>query len=258
MTLTREEIKEIATRTANEIIERRGDICKCIDWFLVATTAAEALEHNATVSDMAKDLHENLKEIIPEKQLEDLEFKHILLQGYITENIAEMTLSGSLGSIRDKCEVDISDVKELAAKGFEAIRMRNPTIAAESFTKVKVELLKLAGKICGKEEGVKPTGTCYEEAWRLLIKEGEGELIHGTVLSEGRRIGHAWVELPTGYIWEPQTKNYYTRGGFNIAASPVEEHRYSPEEAAIMVARVGKHGPWTEEERARWLKRKAE
>ena len=101
---------------------------------------------------MAKNLHENLKEIIPEKQLEDLEFRHTLLQGYILENFAEMALAGSMGSIRDKCDVDISDVKELADKGFEAISRRDSTIATESFTKVKLELLKLAGKICGEEE----------------------------------------------------------------------------------------------------------
>jgi len=151
--ISREEIEQIAQATADEVMKRKAaDICKCVDWFLVATTAAETLEHNATVSDMAKDLHENLKEIIPEKQLEDLEFRHVLLQGYITENLAEMALSGSLGSIRDKCDVDISDVKALATNGFEAIRRRDPTIAAENFTKVKVELIKLADNICGQKE----------------------------------------------------------------------------------------------------------
>ncbi len=100
-------------------------------------------------------------------------------------------------------------------------------------------------------------GTCYEDAWRFLIKQEEGELIHGTVESLGKRIGHAWVELPTGYIWEPQTKGYFSRKGFDIAASPIEEHRYTVEEAAIMVVRVGKHGPWTDEERAKWLPKRS-
>ncbi|MBA7686824.1 hypothetical protein ES703_95283 [subsurface metagenome] len=152
MAISRAEISNIGKEAAENVVARRGDICKCVDWFLVATTAAEALEHNATVSGMAKNLHENLKEIIPEKQLEDLEFRHTLLQGYILENFAEMALAGSMGSIRDKCDVDISDVKELADKGFEAISRRDSTIATESFTKVKLELLKLAGKICGEEE----------------------------------------------------------------------------------------------------------
>jgi len=129
-----------------------GDICKCVDWFLVAITAAEALEHNATVSDMAKDLHENLKEIIPEKQLEDLEFRHVLLQGYLTEGMAEFALAGSLGSIRDKCNVDISEIKKLADSGFEAIKRREPVVAAHNFTKLKGELVRLAQNICGIKE----------------------------------------------------------------------------------------------------------
>jgi len=124
------------------------DICKCVDWLLVAITAAEALEHNATVSDMAKYLHENLKEIIPEKQLEDLEFRHVLLQGYLTEGMAEFTLAGSLGSIRDKCNVDISEIKKLADSGFDAIKKREPTMAAQNFTKLKGELVRLAQNIC--------------------------------------------------------------------------------------------------------------
>lgn len=101
----------------------------------------------------------------------------------------------------------------------------------------------------------KVKGTCYEDAWRFLIKEEEGELIHGSVqlTEEGPRVKHAWVELPTGYIWEPQTGQYFTRKDFRVL-DPIEEHRYSVEEAAIMLARVGKHGPWTDEERAKWLR----
>ena len=98
-------------------------------------------------------------------------------------------------------------------------------------------------------------GTCYEDAWRFLIKEEEGYLIHGTILSNGKRIGHAWVETLTGYIWEPQTKRFYTREAFQKIAEPVEESRYTTEEAAIMLARVGKHGPWTEEEKRQILSR---
>lgn len=97
-------------------------------------------------------------------------------------------------------------------------------------------------------------GTCYEDAWRYLIKEGEGTLIHGSVQlsAEGPRVNHAWVELPTGWVWEPQTGQYFTIEDFKVL-SPTEEHRYTVEEAAIMVARVGNHGPWTGEERNMWL-----
>jgi len=98
-------------------------------------------------------------------------------------------------------------------------------------------------------------GTCYEDAWHYVIKEEEGELIHGTAISLGRRLPHAWVELPAGYIWEPYSGGYLTKNRFQELADPIEEHRYTVEEAAIMVARVGKHGPWSGEERATYLRR---
>lgn len=106
----------------------------------------------------------------------------------------------------------------------------------------------------GNPEGSIPPGTCYEDAWRFLIKKEEGFLVHGTVrlYEGGREVKHAWVELPSGHVWEPQTNSYFTLKDFEIT-SPIEEHRYSVEEAAIMAARVGKHGPWTEEERRIWL-----
>ncbi len=101
-----------------------------------------------------------------------------------------------------------------------------------------------------------PIGTCYEDAWRFLIKQDEGFLIHGSVQlsAEGPRIWHAWVELTTGWVWEPQTGQYFTLEDFQIM-SPVEENKYTNEEAAIMVARTDNMGPWSEEERAEYIRR---
>ena len=104
---------------------------------------------------------------------------------------------------------------------------------------------------------VKPTGTCYADAWRFLIKEGEGELIHGTVFSSGRRLGHAWIETSTGWIWEPETGRYFTRLGFRDAFAPQIESQYTAEEAAIMAARTKNLGPWSEQERRQYLTRKS-
>ncbi len=105
-----------------------------------------------------------------------------------------------------------------------------------------------------------PTGTCYQDAWRYLIKrEEEVFLVHGTVqLHEGtsyqRGVKHAWVELTTGWVWEPQTAGYFTLKDFEITC-PVEEVRYTKEEASIMVARTGNTGPWSAEERAQYIGR---
>ncbi|MDD5501229.1 MAG: hypothetical protein PHH57_06060, partial [Candidatus Omnitrophica bacterium] len=104
---------------------------------------------------------------------------------------------------------------------------------------------------------VKPTGTCYADAWRFLIKEGEGQLIHGTVFSGGRRLGHAWIETSTGWVWEPETGRYFTRLGFRDAFAPEIESRYTAEEAAILAARTRNLGPWSEQERHQYLKGKS-
>ncbi len=100
-----------------------------------------------------------------------------------------------------------------------------------------------------------PTGTCYSDAWRFLVKEGEGFLVHGSVQlsAEGSRINHAWVELTTGWIWEPQTGQYSLVEDFRIM-SPIEEHRYTSEQAAIMIARTGNMGPWNDEERLKYMR----
>lgn len=98
-------------------------------------------------------------------------------------------------------------------------------------------------------------GTCYGNAWRWLIKEEAGTLVHGTVHSLGKRMGHAWVETDAGYIWEPQTGGFFTYNSWQTAAEPIEESRYTAEEAAIMAARSKHHGPWSEEERMRYLRR---
>ncbi len=112
--------------------------------------------------------------------------------------------------------------------------------------------------ITGAAPGVgKPTGTCYANAWRFLIREGEGELIHGTVFSGGRRMGHAWVVTSSDWVWEPETGRYFTRLGFSDAFAPAIESRYTAEEAAIMAARTKNLGPWSEQERRRYLKGKS-
>ena len=117
---------------------------------------------------------------------------------------------------------------------------------------VKPEALQ---RIEGKQSS--QTGTCYEDAWRFLIKEGEGELVHGTVQTIGKRINHAWVETETGYIWEPESGEFMKKTYFYERAKPRVEARYTAEEAAIMAARTKNLGPWTEQERRQYLKEKS-
>ena len=92
-------------------------------------------------------------------------------------------------------------------------------------------------------------GDCFRIANRFVMDQDEGELVHGTIFSSGKRIQHAWVDLGTGYIWEPITGSYIPEDFWIENYSAQEEARYSPEEAAVMAVRTMNFGPWTRRER---------
>ena len=95
-----------------------------------------------------------------------------------------------------------------------------------------------------KSANPKAVGTCFPDAGRFVTKHEEGTLIHGTVMSKGKRIDHAWVEVSQEYIWEPQTKQYMTKKAWSLN-EPIEEARYDSEQAAINVLKYQNWGPWT-------------
>jgi len=159
-------------------------------------------------------------------------------------------LDGYLGLTTKLWHTDriaVADVIDGRLKGIDAIALRDGTIFRKTFVP------KRSSPAAANDKD-KPAGTCYADAWRFLIKEGEGKLVHGTVYSGNRRIGHAWVVTDSEFIWEPETGRYFTNLGFRDAFAPVEDHRYTPEKAAIMVARTRHLGPWSAEERHRYLK----
>jgi len=91
-------------------------------------------------------------------------------------------------------------------------------------------------------------GTCYEDAWRFQIKQEEGILVHGEITgADGITRKHAWVELETGFIYEPQTARFFKADVFKRTFNPKEDARYTVEEAAKQAARRGYHGAWAEE-----------
>ncbi|KKK99006.1 hypothetical protein LCGC14_2637080, partial [marine sediment metagenome] len=71
--------------------------------------------------------------------------------------------------------------------------------------------------------------------------------MHGTVHNaDGTAIKHAWVEIPIEdgiEIFEPQTGQIMTQDHF-AAARPIEDHRYTTEEAALMLLKFNAHGAW--------------
>lgn len=137
----------------------------------------------------------------------------------------------------------------LAAKKVGVVRV--PVLIVEEVTEPTV---KTPEAVRAKEEGSSsnPVGTCYPDAWRYVMRHIEGVLVHGTTISLGKRINHAWVELPDGTVWEPSSQAILPKERYYALVDPVVEHRYTADEAAHML-NVGKHGPWTEEERQRFL-----
>lgn len=113
----------------------------------------------------------------------------------------------------------------------------------------------IAGGVPGtKLPQTQPMGTCYEDAWRFVIREGEGELVHGSVQTIGKRIDHAWVETETGYIWEPESGEFMKKAPFYERAEPKVEARYTATQAAILAARTNHFGPWTKEKEQKWIR----
>ena len=159
-------------------------------------------------------------------------------------------LDGYLGLTTKLWHADriaVADVIDSSLKKADVIVLRDGTTFRKTFAPKRSSPATTIGED-------KQIGTCYADAWRFLIKEGEGKLVHGTVYSGNRRIGHAWVVTDSDFIWEPQTGKYFTNLGFRDSFAPVEESRYTAEEAAIMVARTRHLGPWSAEDRHRYLK----
>ena len=100
----------------------------------------------------------------------------------------------------------------------------------------------------------KRQGRCYELAARVMLNEDGSEtftLVHGVVSSgfAWRRVGHAWIELPDGKVYEPVLNEYMTKAGFDSRAKPSECQRYAYMQAMKLLGHTGTFGPWTDSER---------
>ncbi len=95
-----------------------------------------------------------------------------------------------------------------------------------------------------------PTGTCYSDAWRYVARHTEDHpvLVHGTVVGIHGRMGHAWVELPDGTVYDAASQVMMLIEKYYSLVDPIVEDRYTADEAMHMLS-VGRHGPWNAEER---------
>lgn len=93
---------------------------------------------------------------------------------------------------------------------------------------------------------------CYELAAAALVfgsAPRESLLVHGSIdghLPGGLgRIGHAWLELPSGMVWEPITGDLYrNRGAWQHFADAQAERAFSRVHAMGLMNQHGTFGPW--------------
>ncbi|MGV8972202.1 MAG: GNAT family N-acetyltransferase [Rhodoglobus sp.] len=89
---------------------------------------------------------------------------------------------------------------------------------------------------------------CYDlSASALFYGAPEGsKLVHGTIHGWGapRRIGHGWLELPDGKVWEPITAKVYDKNEWTIWAGAEVERVYTKTEAVHHLVDSGHYGRW--------------
>jgi HD superfamily phosphodiesterase len=90
-------------------------------------------------------------------------------------------------------------------------------------------------------------GRCYELAAKTLRDTeiyAAAALVHGTVNGRVGRIGHAWIAVDGGAVYEPVSDEEWTVELFEAKFEPIEARRYSLIEAAHMMITTGHWGPW--------------
>lgn len=73
-------------------------------------------------------------------------------------------------------------------------------------------------------------------------------LVHGTIFnpehSTRGRIGHAWLLLPDGSVWEPILAEVYPDDVWLAWANPIIERTYSRSKTRKLMKRTDHFGPW--------------
>lgn len=89
-------------------------------------------------------------------------------------------------------------------------------------------------------------GRCYELAGRAAaFAELDVTLVHGTIEGFGNpRIGHAWLVLPGGDVWEPVSDEVWDAVVFDAVFDPGVVSEYGSGEVRVLMVRFGHWGPW--------------
>jgi hypothetical protein len=92
----------------------------------------------------------------------------------------------------------------------------------------------------------KRNGRCYELAFRVMLDEPGADgftLIHGRV--GPAMIGHAWIDLNDGRVYDPVRDSYVQGEGYAaFMGGAVVEQRYTKHEAMQASLDARHYGPW--------------
>lgn len=95
-------------------------------------------------------------------------------------------------------------------------------------------------------------GKCYELAGRKVVEDKEGLLIHGLIRHDDvGDVGHAWVHLDNGNLWEPTTDSTYPPDVFERIFNPIILAGYTQQDTATAAMTTGNWGPW-DSDSIRW------
>lgn len=89
-------------------------------------------------------------------------------------------------------------------------------------------------------------GRCYELSGRHVLNAYDGSvLVHGSIQGAGNpRIGHAWVQLRDGAVFDPVAGQEFPEEIYALVFSARAEQVYDLEGVAVETARSGHWGPW--------------
>lgn len=90
-------------------------------------------------------------------------------------------------------------------------------------------------------------GSPHDTAVRIFlghIEDDDARLVHGTILVNGERRPHAWVEVPENLVWDGGTRRFYNCATWSERLHPASDRRYTRSEAARLLLTTSDSGPW--------------
>lgn len=92
-------------------------------------------------------------------------------------------------------------------------------------------------------------GQCYALAGTFALEHLDTELVHGSIEGMGQpRLGHAWVVIPNGQVWEPVSAMTLPQDAFERMFNPEVHFAYESWEWREYAYTTKNWGPWDDPE----------